>query len=58
MDDIDISKAAYDICMRQILLWLGYMLWCCTMGGEKQLKHTKKNAKNIQKLSECVLSLH
>ena len=40
MDDIDTSRAAYYISMRHIMLWLnrGYMLRCCTMGADNQLK--------------------
>lgn len=49
MGDIDISKAAYYICMRRILLWLGDVGCCCTMGADKQLKR-KQNAKYLKSI--------
>ena len=33
----------------------GYMLWCCTMGADKQLKHQKKK-KEMQKIHKNSLS--
>ena len=47
MGDIGISKAAYYICMRRILLWLWGVGCCCTMGADKQLKR-KQNAKYLK----------
>ena len=54
MGDIDISKAAYYICMRRILLWLGGMGLCCTMGADKQLKtETKCKISEVNLHKEC-----